>query len=110
MNLDKINLQIGHYTDKESLTGCTVFITPDRARIGIDIRGSNTATLNTPAFDSKAAGDSVHGIILTGGSTYGLESAFGLMKYLEEKVFDIHIKNNVGENAYDLASIINIQR
>lgn len=85
MNLDKINLQVGHYTDKESLTGCTVFITPDRARIGIDIRGSNTATFNTPAFDSKAAGDSVHGIVLTGGSTYGLESAFGLMKYLEEK-------------------------
>jgi len=108
MNLDKINLQIGHYTDKENLTGCTVFITPDRARIGIDIRGSNTATLNTPAFDSKAAGDSVHGFILTGGSTYGLESAFGLMKYLEEKEIGYKTRGGLipsitGAVIYDIA-------
>lgn len=83
--LQKLGLKIGHYTDSNNLTGTTAFIAEKGADIGIDIRGSNTGTLNTPAYDSKAVGKLVHGIVFTGGSTFGLESAFGVMQYLEEK-------------------------
>src|SRR5271170_6076711 len=82
--LERLGIKIGHYTDEKNLTGLTCFILEQGANIGIDIRGSNTATLNTPAFDAKAASQLAHGIVLTGGSTYGLESAFGVMQYLEE--------------------------
>jgi len=79
-----MNIAIGHYTDTKNQTGCTVFIFRRPARIGIDIRGSNTVTFNTPAFDSKAVEDAVHAIVLSGGSAYGIESVFGVMQFLEE--------------------------
>lgn len=79
-----MDLLIGHYTDTKAKTGCTVFIFPTGAAIGIDIRGSNTATLNTPAYDCKSVQDTINAVVLTGGSTYGLESAFGVMQWLEE--------------------------
>jgi L-aminopeptidase/D-esterase-like protein len=82
--LERLGIRIGHYTDEKNLTGLTCFIAEQGANIGIDIRGSNTGTLNTPAYDAKAASQLVHGVVLTGGSTFGLESAFGTMQYLEE--------------------------
>jgi len=82
--LKSLGIKIGHYTDHTNLTGTTVFIAEKGANIGIDIRGSNTGTLNIPAFDPKAAGKLIQGVVLTGGSTFGLESAFGVMQYLEE--------------------------
>ncbi len=82
--LRRVGIKIGHYTNSEDLTGVTVFIAESGAEIGIDIRGSGTGTLNTPSFDPKSAGRIVHAVILTGGSIFGLESAFGVLKYLEE--------------------------
>ena len=83
-SLERLGLRIGHYTDEKSLTGTTVFLAEKGADVGIDIRGSDPGSLNTPAFDPRATSNPAHGIILTGGSCYGLESAFGVMQYLEE--------------------------
>lgn len=81
--LEKLGVKIGHYTDKENLTGATCFIMEDWANIGIDIRGSDTGTINIPAYDPKAREKLVKAVVLTGGSTFGLESAIGVMDYLE---------------------------
>lgn len=83
--LKKVGLKVGHYTDEESLTGMTCFIAESGMHIGVDIRGSNTGTLDIPAYDPKSAIQLAHAVVLTGGSTFGLESAFGVMQYLEEK-------------------------
>ncbi|WKZ24067.1 MAG: P1 family peptidase [Candidatus Dojkabacteria bacterium] len=83
--LKRIGLRIGHYTDLKNITGVTAFIAEQSADIGIDIRGSNTGTFNTPAFDPKAANQSTHAVVLTGGSTFGLASAVGVMEELVEK-------------------------
>ncbi|HPT87983.1 MAG TPA: P1 family peptidase [Bacillota bacterium] len=83
MLLRKVGLKIGHYTDIQNQTGLTVFIAEKGADIGIDIRGSSTGTLNTPAYDPKSSGKIVHAVVLTGGSIFGLESAFGVLEYLE---------------------------
>lgn len=85
MVLRQVGLKIGHYTDIQNQTGLTVFIAEKGAEIGIDIRGSSTGTLNTPAYDPKSSGKIVHAVVLTGGSIFGLESAFGILEYLEEK-------------------------
>lgn len=82
--LERLGLKIGHYTDKENITGLTVFVSEKSADIGIDIRGSNTGTFNTPAFEPKAVCQSAHAIVLTGGSTFGLGSAVGVMEELVE--------------------------
>jgi L-aminopeptidase/D-esterase-like protein len=99
--LKRLGLRIGHYTDERSLTGTTVFIAEQGADVGIDIRGSYTGSLNTPAFDPKAFPSLAHGIVLAGGSDYGLESAFGVMQYLEEKKVE-EIPGIVGGVIYDL--------
>ena len=83
--LQKLGIKLGHYTDEKNVKGTTVFLAEQGARIGIAIRGSNSATLNTPAYAPLAAGDTAHAVVFTGGSTYGLESCFGVMQYLEEK-------------------------
>lgn len=82
--LKRVGIKIGHYTNPKDLSGVTVFIAESGAEIGIDIRGSGTGTLNTPAFDPKSAGKIVHAVVLTGGSIFGLESAFGVLEYLEQ--------------------------
>lgn len=111
--LTKLGIKIGHYTDSNNLTGLTSFISKSGADIGIDIRGSNTGTFNTPAYDPKAAGKLAHAVVLTGGSTFGLSSAVGVMKELVKQgignktraglipgttgavIFDIAVGNNV---------------
>jgi L-aminopeptidase/D-esterase-like protein len=80
--LQKLGIKIGHYTDEDNLTGLTIFIAEGGADLGIDIRGSNTGTFNTPIFDAKAAWSEAHAVALTGGSTFGLSSAVGAMKEL----------------------------
>lgn len=81
--LEKLGIKIGHYTDLENLTGATVVIPDGGADIGIDVRGSDTGTINIPAYEIKGADKKVQAIVLTGGSTYGLECAIGVMDYLK---------------------------
>lgn len=82
--LEMLGIKIGHYTDEVDLKGTTVFLAEQGANVGIDIRGSNTASFNIPAHNPKASAKVLHAIVLTGGSSYGLESVFGVMQYLEE--------------------------
>lgn len=81
--LEKLGIKIGHYTNEDALTGATVFIPDNGADIGIDVRGSDTGSINIPAYEIKGADKLVQAIVLTGGSTAGLESAIGVMDYLD---------------------------
>jgi L-aminopeptidase/D-esterase-like protein len=82
--LARVGLKLGHYTDLLNITGLSVFIAELGAHIGIDVRGSSSGTLNTGVYEAKSAGRLVHAVLLTGGSLFGLESAFGIMNHLEE--------------------------
>lgn len=106
--LRSVGLKIGHYTNPDDQTGMTVFIAEKGAAIGIDIRGSSTGTLNTPAYDPKSSGKIVHAVVLTGGSIFGLESAFGVLEYCEKQgignnKFGKAIPGVAGAVIYDLA-------
>jgi hypothetical protein len=96
--LQKLGIKIGHYTDKENLTGLTVFIAEEGADLGIDIHGSNTGTFNTPCFDPKAAWSEVHAVALTCGSTFGLSSAVSAMKSLSNYIayFSLYFRRDDG--------------
>lgn len=77
-------IRVGHYTDTEHATGCTVILCEGGAMGGVDVRGSSPGTreidLLRPTFQNEA----VHAIVLSGGSLFGLDSASGVVKYLEE--------------------------
>lgn len=81
--LEKLGIKIGHYTNNDSSTGATVIIPDNGADIGIGVRGSNTGYINIPAYDMKSANRIVEAIVLSGGSTAGLECSIGVMDYLK---------------------------
>ncbi|MFN7918999.1 MAG: P1 family peptidase [Bryobacteraceae bacterium] len=76
---------VGHATDRAAITGCTAIVCPRGAAAGVDIRGSATGSVQTDVLSSLHHADQIHGLMLSGGSAYGLETAFGLMRFLEKK-------------------------
>jgi L-aminopeptidase/D-esterase-like protein len=78
-------IRVGHVSDFGALTGCTAIVIPDGAVGGVDIRGSATGTEEIATLDPGHVTDHVHGILLAGGSAFGLEAASGLRRWLERK-------------------------
>lgn len=75
---------IGHWSDEVGRTGCTVLLAPQGAVGGVDVRGAAPGTLGTDALRPGTLIQHVHGLLLTGGSAFGLDAVAGLMRYLEE--------------------------
>jgi len=84
---------VGHAQNDEALTGCTVILCERGAVGGVDQRGGAPGTREVDALHPMHLVTKVHGIVLAGGSAFGLEAATGVMRYLEEKGvgFDTHI-------------------
>ena len=75
---------IGQTENVEAGTGCTVFICKDGMAAGLDVRGGGPASRESELLDPLAAASFIHAIVLSGGSAFGLGTADGVMKYLEE--------------------------
>src|ERR1017187_10369116 len=80
-------VRVGHVSDYQAITGCTAILCPQGAVGGVDIRGSATGTEETPVLDPGHVTPQVHGILLAGGSAFGLEAASGVRRYLEHQGF-----------------------
>ncbi len=78
-------LKVGHFTLDERPTGCTVILAEGGAVGGVDIRGGAPATRETDLLDPVNMVQEIHAVVLSGGSAFGLDSAAGVMRYLEEK-------------------------
>ncbi|MBM2841109.1 MAG: hypothetical protein HW412_1637 [Bacteroidetes bacterium] len=76
---------IGHWTDEQALTGCTVVLCPSKTVGGCDVRGSSPGSRELALLASEKTMQEVHAVLLTGGSAFGLAAADGVMKYLEER-------------------------
>lgn len=83
--IDVPGINVGNMQDMEALTGCTVILTEKGATGGVDVRGSAPGTRETDLLSPINLVDKVHGIVLSGGSAFGLDTASGVMQYLEEK-------------------------
>jgi L-aminopeptidase/D-esterase-like protein len=78
-------LKVGHASDYSGYTGCTVILCESGAVCGIDIRGSAAGTRQTDALSINHIVEEVHAVLLCGGSSFGLDAATGVGRYLEEK-------------------------
>jgi L-aminopeptidase/D-esterase-like protein len=75
---------VGHWTDREAATGCTVVLPPaDGAVASGEVRGGGPGTREIDLLDPLANAARVHGILLTGGSAFGLAAADGVVRWLE---------------------------
>lgn len=78
-------IKVGHYTLTTRPTGCTVVLAEAGATAAVDVRGAAPATRETDLLDPVNSVQVAHAIVLAGGSAFGLDSASGVMQYLEEK-------------------------
>lgn len=82
---DVAGIHVGHSTNLEAATGCTVVLCATPAVGGVDVRGGSPATRETDLLSPLCLVDEVHAILLTGGSAFGLDAASGIVHYLEER-------------------------
>jgi L-aminopeptidase/D-esterase-like protein len=78
-------LEVGHDTDPRRPTGCTVVLCRRGATAGVDVRGAAPGTRETDLLAPENTVSQVHGILLAGGSAFGLDAAGGVMRWLEEQ-------------------------
>jgi L-aminopeptidase/D-esterase-like protein len=77
--------KVGHWTDAEAKTGCTVLLPPRGNVCSCDIRGSSPSSRELALLDPDRRLTEVHGVLLTGGSAFGLAAAEGVVSWLEEQ-------------------------
>ncbi len=82
---DVPGITVGHWTDAEAVTGCTVVLCPQGAVTGGEVRGSAPGTRETDLLRPMHLVQQTHGIIFSGGSAFGLDAASGVVRYLEER-------------------------
>ncbi len=77
-------LKVGHFTNKKVGTGISVFLLENGAQGAYWICGSAPATHELVVLDPDNSVPQLHGLVLAGGSAYGLYAAAGVMRYLTE--------------------------
>jgi L-aminopeptidase/D-esterase-like protein len=78
-------IKVGHWTNAGAATGCTVVLCEGGAVAGVDVRGSAPGTRETDLLRPDSLVSEVHGVLLSGGSAFGLDAASGVMRYLDER-------------------------
>ena len=82
---DITGIKVGHASDFEGITGCTVILCEKGAVAGVDQRGGGPGTREIALLNPVNHVEKVHAILLSGGSAFGLDAASGVMRFLEEK-------------------------
>ena len=88
-------IEVGHFTDPRRPTGCTAILFRRGAVAGVDVRGAAPGTRETDLLNPLNTVQQVHAIMLAGGSAFGLDTASGAMRYLEEHGIGFRIGNQV---------------
>jgi L-aminopeptidase/D-esterase-like protein len=79
---DIAGLMVGNAEDHKARTGVTVVLADPVAMAAVDVRGGAPGTINTEGLALGGLIREAHGLVLAGGSTFGLEAASGLMAWL----------------------------
>ncbi len=82
---DVAGILVGHWTDREAATGCTVVIPERGAMGGVEVRGGAPGTHETDPLLPGHWAPRVHAVLLSGGSAFGLAATAGVMRWLEEQ-------------------------
>ncbi len=77
-------ITVGHVTDSEARTGCTVVLADPAAVASGEVRGSAPANREFSLLDPMASVQRVDAVVLSGGSVFGLAAADGVVEWLAE--------------------------
>jgi L-aminopeptidase/D-esterase-like protein len=76
---------VGHWTNEEAGTGCTVILPPSGNVASVDVRGNSPGSREIASLEPARRLNEIHGLVLAGGSAFGLAAAHGVMEWLEER-------------------------
>ncbi|MGB5950008.1 MAG: P1 family peptidase [Parvibaculum sp.] len=79
---DVEDILVGNAEDAGARTGVTVILPGRRAVAAVDVRGGAPGTRETDALDPSCLVEEVDGVVLSGGSVYGLDAASGVVSWL----------------------------
>lgn len=82
--LDVEGLSVGNAHDVDVCTGVTVIIPDEPVAMGVDVRGGGPGTRDTEALDPTCLVEKVHGLVLSGGSVFGLAAADAVTEALSK--------------------------
>ena len=89
--LDIEGIKVGHASDFDAITGCTVIMFDDPVTAAVDLRGGGTSTRQIDSLLSHNTFGKIHAILLTGGSGYGLDASGGVVRFLEERNIGLEV-------------------
>jgi L-aminopeptidase/D-esterase-like protein len=78
-------VRVGHWTNHDAWTGCTVCLLPEGSVASSEVRGGAAGTLGTDILQPASAGPGANAILLTGGSAFGLAAVDGVVRWLSER-------------------------
>lgn len=82
---DVAGLKVGNAHHADFATGVTVVLPDEPVTAAVDVRGGAPGTRDTSALDPTCLVDAVHGIVLSGGSVFGLDAAGGVISHLAQQ-------------------------
>ncbi|WP_262693178.1 P1 family peptidase [Kordiimonas aquimaris] len=82
---DIAGLQVGNAHDEKVRSGVTVVLPDTPVTMGVDVRGGGPGTRDTEALDPTCLVEKMHGLVLSGGSVFGLAAADGVASFLSHK-------------------------
>jgi L-aminopeptidase/D-esterase-like protein len=106
---DIAGLQVGNAHDIAAWSGVTVVLPERPVLAAVDVRGGSPFTVNTATLDPSSIVKALHGLVLSGGSAFGLEAAAGLTSWLAVRgrgasIAGASIPTVAGAIIYDLAN------
>ena len=79
-------IRIGNAQNFTGGTGCTVILSETGMCAGLDVRGGGPASRESELLKPLAAAQSIHAVLLGGGSAFGLDAAGGVMQFLAQTI------------------------
>jgi L-aminopeptidase/D-esterase-like protein len=78
-------VRVGHWTDAEARTGCTVVLLPGGTIASGEVRGGAPGTREWALLAPERAVDRIDAVVLAGGSAFGLAACDGVVRFCEER-------------------------
>jgi L-aminopeptidase/D-esterase-like protein len=82
---DVPGVRVGHATDAVGVTGVSVVLVDRPAVCGVELRGGANDVLGLDYLDPRHLVGHVDAVVLGGGSRFGGEAVWGVMRWLEER-------------------------
>lgn len=78
-------VKVGHFTDLDRWTGCTVILGPEGSVSSGEIRGGGPGTREFDLLSPTTSTPGAHAVLLSGGSAFGLGAANGVVDWMRER-------------------------